>query len=680
MRRYPFLILILAAAAGLQAVESKTVVYDSKSDFERGKLQGIAVTADGRLMPAPLLRRIYESDESTIWAAAADSKGRLYLSVGNQGRVVRCNADGRVEQLFDAEEPLIFALAVWGDRLYAGASPGGKIYEIAPDGRARLFFDTGAEYAWALLPQGKTLLAATGLPAKIFRIDDRGNGSLLFQGEERHVRTMAAGDGVLYFGTARPGRVYRLLPDGRPIVHFDPQMDEVLKLVESEGFLYAAAVKAAGERRGEEKPSAEAEESDEEGEASDAFETSRGTVGLAGGLFRISREGYGKDLWLGVGDRLQTIASYEKGTLLVGGSRVHTLNARGELSTLIKPAEMQVTAFLQVGHRRLMITAEPARVYEMTADKNDSATYESEVIDAGLSARWGKLICEGNDQGRRTRFFTRSGNTEKPSATWSDWQPVRPADEGFDIESPAARFLQWKCLLGDRQAVIDKVSLSYAQFNQPPEIIFIQVHPSDEVYEAEGADSGHGIVFPAALGNKQTKRGYRCVDWSFEDPNLDRLLFSLYYRRTNERLWRRLAEKLSTNVHSWDASSMADGWYEIKVTASDSLSNPPGEALRDEQVSKPFLVDNTAPTVRNWRIDSSGGKRRLTFQVYDEYQTIRRVQLSIDAGEWRNLFPEDGVMDAQVESFRIELPDAGDPDIAVRTEDKSGNKTVFFKK
>ena len=52
-------------------------------------------------------------------------------------------------------------------------------------------------------------------------------------------------------------------------------------------------------------------------------------------------------------------------------------------------------------------------------------------------------------------LFTRSGNTEKPDDTWTDWAGPYDRSEGQAIQSPAARFVQWKAVLGRSAAALD---------------------------------------------------------------------------------------------------------------------------------------------------------------------------------------------------------------------------------
>ena len=59
-------------------------------------------------------------------------------------------------------------------------------------------------------------------------------------------------------------------------------------------------------------------------------------------------------------------------------------------------------------------------------------------------ATWGLIRWEGAGS---VALFTRSGNTEKPDDSWSDWAGPYTRKEGDAIKSPPARFLQWRAVL-----------------------------------------------------------------------------------------------------------------------------------------------------------------------------------------------------------------------------------------
>ena len=80
-------------------------------------------------------------------------------------------------------------------------------------------------------------------------------------------------------------------------------------------------------------------------------------------------------------------------------------------------------------------------------------------------------------------------------------------------------------------------------------------------------------------------RGYQSVLWSAHDDNDDELIFAVYYRGEGGKSWRLLKDKLAQRFYSWDTTTMPDGAYYLKLVASDSPSNPPGQALTNERTA-----------------------------------------------------------------------------------------------
>jgi hypothetical protein len=99
--------------------------------------------------------------------------------------------------------------------------------------------------------------------------------------------------------------------------------------------------------------------------------------------------------------------------------------------------------------------------------------------------------------------------------------------------------------------------------------------------------------------------------------------------------------------------------------------------LTGERVSEPLSVDSTPPVVR-----AAGdaqltpeGRARVSFTVEDSSGMIRRADVSVDSGEWRAVFPADGIADSPRETYALELPlqGAGEHTISLRAIDGSGN-------
>src|SRR5262249_18057250 len=157
------------------AATTATWEMNSYQDFLRGKLSGLSLTRDGRLVVGPRLDTIFTSDQPEIWSVAQAPDGSLYLGTGNRGRLYRVDASGKSSVVWSADQPEIFAVAVDSKGIvYAGTSPDGKIYRIE-NGKASEYFDPGSRYIWSLkvAPDG-TLFVGTGDQGKIFRVAAKG--------------------------------------------------------------------------------------------------------------------------------------------------------------------------------------------------------------------------------------------------------------------------------------------------------------------------------------------------------------------------------------------------------------------------------------------------------------------------------------------------------------------------
>jgi len=170
-------------------------------------------------------------------------------------------------------------------------------------------------------------------------------------------------------------------------------------------------------------------------------------------------------------------------------------------------------------------------------------------------------------------------------------------------------------------------------------------------------------------------RGRVGVRWASDDENDDDLVFRLEIRGVGEQNWRLLEEEVEDEFYDWDATSYGDGFYRVRVTASDSPSNPPSEAKSFSAVSEPFAIDNTAPAIRELRAEAAGDVLRVRFAAADGASMIERAEYSLDGGEWTAVLPTTRLFDARELSFDFETSkiEAGEHTVAVRVHDRFEN-------
>ncbi len=182
------------------------------------------------------------------------------------------------------------------------------------------------------------------------------------------------------------------------------------------------------------------------------------------------------------------------------------------------------------------------------------------------------------------------------------------------------------------------------------------------------------------------QKGSQSVLWTAHDDNEDELRYSVLYRGENEKEWKLLKDKLDQKFYTWDATSLPDGAYYLRVVASDAPANPTADALTTTRDSERFVIDNTPPTVDRLEASVVAVPRKegaasqhtaaIKFLARDTTSSIDRAQYSIDGGDWIPVAPIDGVSDSLEERYQFTLPEAlspGEHAIAVRAYDRYEN-------
>ena len=297
--------------------------------------------------------------------------------------------------------------------------------------------------------------------------------------------------------------------------------------------------------------------------------------------------------------------------------------------------------------------------------------------------------------GTRIELSTRSGNTRTPDKTWSDWSKPYTIAAGSAIESPKARYLQWRAVLsgqGQVAPVLTSVTAAFLPRNTRPSVETITVHPPGVVFQrpfptgdpelagldANTSDGRAGPVTPtgnpttATLGRRTFNKSLQTFVWQARDADGDRLQFDVFYRSEGNATWTALRRGLYDEIYTWDTTSVPDGTYTVKIVASDAPANAPAMALSGERESVTFDIDNTPAA-----IEVSPGARAdakvLAFTVRDTQSALRSVEFSQGAGRWKLAYPVDGLLDSREERFELTLESGSAGPVVLRVTDALGN-------
>ena len=99
-----FWLLPLLAAIPLLAVTPQFWEIRTYDDFRKGKLTSLSLTSDDELILAPRFDMVYNTEQTLVSSAVADSKGNVYLGTGHDGKIFKVDPSGKGIQIADLAE------------------------------------------------------------------------------------------------------------------------------------------------------------------------------------------------------------------------------------------------------------------------------------------------------------------------------------------------------------------------------------------------------------------------------------------------------------------------------------------------------------------------------------------------------------------------------------------------
>jgi hypothetical protein len=358
----------------------------------------------------------------------------------------------------------------------------------------------------------------------------------------------------------------------------------------------------------------------------------------------------------------------------------------------------QIYQLVPLDSKIYILSNNPCYLGQLLTEQRTEGEYLSVVLDARTVSAWGRIAWEGSaDAGSSLQLQTRSGNTYEPNSTWSEWSPPYQKKEE-QVLSPKARFVQVRALFrtptGKVSPALNKLTLFYLQTNIAPTFtrleflkpneVLLKLPEQDDVIlgvernlpEPAVKKDDLKISFPA---KKAERKGFQTVVWDAADDNGDTLDYTIALRKEGETEWRVIQDHWTDNLFAFDTLSYPDGTYFVRITASDAPSNPAGLDLSTEKVSPPLVIDNSLPVIKNFTAVRNGASVDVAFTAEDAYSYIEEVKFLVRPGEWRVVFPVDGICDSRSEAFKfsIKLPAGAENLITVRVRDSYGNVGVY---
>jgi len=725
------LVLLLLLSEITSAVTPQFWENFTQADLLQGKLDRMSLAPDGKLFLSPAFDMVFDTGQPYIFSMVRDSRGNLYVGTGDGGKVFRIDSDGKGILFFQSEEINVFSMAIDADDcLYVATSPDGKVYRVPAPGKATEYFDTEDKYIWSMVfDDAGNLYIGTGGGGAIYRVDENGEKTVFFNCSDTHVMCLVRDDdGNLLAGTSPGGMVIEIDPEGKGFTLVDTPMQEVHSITfDRFGGIFAVASSASGTGANEifqKTTAANAAPSSastlstgsEPGlpvskSAVPAVATPAGAAAPAGNrsvVYAISKNG-GVETVYATETRMiyDSVMGSDGSLLLATGSkgRLLSIDASRQVTVISDVSEEHLTRLLSDGDAIYTGSSNQGKLFKLQPERSKTGAFESNILDAGTVASWGKISWQVTDPDNAgIEFSTRTGNTGKIDNSWSAWSPPY-AVSGQQVASPRARYLQWKVTVGRgsgsvRQPPADRVDhirIAYLQQNLRPQVTSIEVLPYGiEIQkQASLALSGNTVTVPSRTPDGRSlnaprerenttlkpvprrvlQSGAQSFAWKATDSNRDTLEYSLYFKEDSESDWKLIEEKYKDTFYTLYASSLPDGIYRLKVVASDAPSNPIDNYLIGELVSPPFVIANASPRVEVKTSEVRGRKVALAFDATVGTGNIATAEFSIDGGDWNLIFPKDGIADSVREEYQITTSDlsTGEHLIGIRASDRDGN-------
>ncbi|HEY3202808.1 MAG TPA: hypothetical protein VGL03_04010 [Thermoanaerobaculia bacterium] len=712
-----FLALGLALSLCSPALDAAAVriwKLDSAADFSLGEARGVSVWADGSLRAGKALVKVDGVVEPILFAAAPGRGGDVYVGTGDSGKVLRISSSGKVETYATLAEKEVTALRMGPDgALYAGASPGGKIYRIEK-GKPFLYYDTKAQYVWALAFDGPVLYVATGLPGEIHRVKSAGQGERVHATSDAHVRTLFADEkGRLWAGTSGSGLVLRVDKTGRVATLYDSGKPEVTSIAADRLGRVWAAVGAADIAPGGGEPVSvpvanPTTKTSRSGAAGDDEDKGKAEVTVSVSAPRLapsrgsSRGGYSSEVvlfeegepprpvWSSADEVVFDLARDADGSGVIAatGPKGKLYAVAADSSALLRTFDEKQLTFL-VGED---VGTNGSSAFYRPKGGAVTGEYVSPVKDTGRTSRFGAFRWEGEaPSGSKVEFAFRSGESAMPDSTWSPWSTLAGGDRTLKVDAPDGRFLQWKVRMTSDEGASPRVHRTEAAYRNhnaapvvdslaaldPSEVLVRSGSSGSNVFEASAPDE-RGIFTSLEESKsegsprKLFRKGYRTLTWKASDPDGDALTYELEFRPVGAKKWISLKKELRDTSYSFDSTSVPDGDYVFRVSASDAEANP-GEAKTTSRESSSVRVDNTPPAIR--QVSSDPGV--FEFEASDAASPLLEAEYSVDAKRWTRVEPKDGLSDSMKESYVIHLPpEVRGGYLLIRVTDASRNVAV----
>lgn len=664
-------LILLSIMVTLSAVQVKKVGARKYHDFQKGDLKGTSIDSRGRLFLGPEKKSIKGPKKEYYLSLELARNGDIYIGTGHKSSVFKIQpATGKIEEVFASSQLDIYALVVNSkNEIYAGSSPNGKIYKISKDKKVTDFFDPSEKFIWDMKEDHSgNIICAVGNSGGIYKIKPSGDASKIFTPEDAHIISLYIGkNNSILAGSGDRGILYRI--DNRKVkVLYDSPLEEIRGICEdSEGNIYFSATKGVYKYRTSTSTNIELVFGDKD-KKTRKYSTQKSI------LYCYHTNGIVEEVWSSNEDYVYSICYDEINKSIVVGTgnsgRIFRIDKDGHFSLVFESDSAQIYKVIRGQSGFTFITNNTASISTLQNNLNRRGTYLSEIYDVEVQSRFGKLYWDASKMNNtNVLFFIRAGNSVIPDKTWSDWSPPFTDSDNSPLNVSGYRYFQIRVILNlladGKTPYVHNYKVFCIQSNLKPQFKGVEiVKPNLKISKTK-------------TEKKEEKNSkYLIVRWEVRDPNKDELKYSIFIKKVGDKNWIPIKKNITKKRILLQTELFEDGEYLLKVIADDSLFNPPSTSLSSSFISKPFVIDSTAPVLKNLAIKGN----RISFNVLDQTSLISQVLYSFDGELWSPVFPDDMINDSNTENYYFTLNSVKNKKIIfIKIIDEFYNQKVFQK-
>jgi hypothetical protein len=137
--------VVAAVAIGLcttslHAAKIKVWHPATPAHYEKAQFKGIVISNEGALRLSRDVKPLLGLDATHAWSIVEDKAGNLYAATGDEGKLYRVTADGKVSVVFESQDSQVLSLALaldgsrWTARSMRGRAPEARSSASVPMG------------------------------------------------------------------------------------------------------------------------------------------------------------------------------------------------------------------------------------------------------------------------------------------------------------------------------------------------------------------------------------------------------------------------------------------------------------------------------------------------------------------------------------------------------------------